>query len=476
MLLEKRLPAPSHEQVLAGLSEPERELLKSVTLLSPEEYAASLRGDIRELDKQLIAAKAQQELAGSQRETQEAELEQSRQHLQKLQALAEGLEAKKREGFPYTDMQQKAAELLEQYQKVVASEPQPPDFSQIDQQIRAKELAAQDIRSRAYEPANRQELEQTVLELKASAEREKQLSSILIRLRPGLRCSHCRHTITAGNLEESKAGLSAQLKKEQEKQAALKKRLQALQDADARAREQFLQQQKSDLQKLSEALQGQKQERQEAQNAYEEKLSHYRRQVDRLHKQAMQADASLACGNLSVDENQALSSLYASIQEEMAKVKLLEESDLNADFASCSFRLEQLEEERKGKALLLGAVNSYGARRTELMLGGLQLDKVRIQLTELVKTTGELKDTFKITYEGREYRKLSLSERTWAGLELSAMLSALAGREYPVFVDNAESLEKLPSRKGQLLFARMVANQPLRIQSRGHAAQLRRAG
>lgn len=476
MLLEKRLPAATHEQVLAGLSEPEQALLKDVAILSPEEYAASLREELRKLDKQLIAARAQQELAGQQKETQQAELEQTRLRLQKLQQLAAGLEDRKREGIPYTGMQQKAQSLAEQYRDMLACEPQPPDFSQLDRQIQAKERAAQDIRSRVYESAYRQKLEQAETELKVAAEREKQLGSILTRLRPGLRCSHCSHTITAENLEESREGLSAQLKAEREKAATLTKQLQALREIDDKAREKFLQGQKDDLQRLSAALQSQKQKRQEAQKDYEEKISQYHQRMQDLYEQGLQAKADVTRGKLSVDEAQALSGLYASIQEAQAKLKLLEESGLDATLASYTLLLEQLETERKDKVLLLSAVNNYGARRTELMLGNLRLDKVRIQLTELVKSTGELKDTFKITYAGREYRKLSLAERTWAGLELSAMLSALEGREYPIFVDNAESLEKLPPQKGQLLFARMSANQPLSIRSHSHAAQLRRAG
>ena len=66
---------------------------------------------------------------------------------------------------------------------------------------------------------------------------------------------------------------------------------------------------------------------------------------------------------------------------------------------------------------------------------------------ELMKTTGELKDTFKFTYRGRRYERLSLSEKIRAGMEVSELLKRLTGRNYPVFVDNMESVDDLENVK-----------------------------
>ncbi len=65
-----------------------------------------------------------------------------------------------------------------------------------------------------------------------------------------------------------------------------------------------------------------------------------------------------------------------------------------------------------------------------------------ISLYDVVKTTGEVKDIFKFTYNGRQYDRLSLSEKVRAGMEVSELMKRLTGRNYPVFVDNMESVDK----------------------------------
>jgi len=72
----------------------------------------------------------------------------------------------------------------------------------------------------------------------------------------------------------------------------------------------------------------------------------------------------------------------------------------------------------------------------------------------VVKTTGEIKDTFKFTYDGKDYRWLSTSERIKAGLEVAMLLKRLTGLIYPTFIDNAESINtSFVQPEGQKIFA-----------------------
>ena len=50
---------------------------------------------------------------------------------------------------------------------------------------------------------------------------------------------------------------------------------------------------------------------------------------------------------------------------------------------------------------LISAVNEYAVKRAEVMLTPLKMDKAAIKLSEVVKGTGEIKDTFKFTYDGK---------------------------------------------------------------------------
>ena len=84
---------------------------------------------------------------------------------------------------------------------------------------------------------------------------------------------------------------------------------------------------------------------------------------------------------------------------------------------------------------------------------------------DVVKSTGEVKDTFKFTYGGRRYDRLSLSEKIRAGMEVAELMKRLTGRNYPTFVDNMESVDDLANVRptGQVIMAKCVSNAPLQV-------------
>lgn len=91
------------------------------------------------------------------------------------------------------------------------------------------------------------------------------------------------------------------------------------------------------------------------------------------------------------------------------------------------------------------------------------LDKVSIRLQKLVESTGELKDDFKIMYEGKEFNVLSASERIKAGLELSNLIMNVTGIKYPIFIDNRESITQYTKPDTQIIEAMVVEGQELKI-------------
>jgi hypothetical protein len=72
----------------------------------------------------------------------------------------------------------------------------------------------------------------------------------------------------------------------------------------------------------------------------------------------------------------------------------------------------------------------YLSKRAELTFSALRMNRVAISLYDVVKTPGEIKDTFRFTYNGRRYARLSLSEKVRAGMEVSEMMKRLTGRNY----------------------------------------------
>ena len=94
----------------------------------------------------------------------------------------------------------------------------------------------------------------------------------------------------------------------------------------------------------------------------------------------------------------------------------------------------------------------------------------------MIKSTGEIKETWKFTYEGRDYRCLSHSEKVLAGMEMVELLKKLLGRCYPVFADDTESIDNIPRPSGQSFLARVARGQPLKITIHNQQIELPRAG
>lgn len=119
---------------------------------------------------------------------------------------------------------------------------------------------------------------------------------------------------------------------------------------------------------------------------------------------------------------------------------------------------------RDGK---ITAAKAYQSERAALLFAPVQMHKAGLKLYEPMKESGELRDVFKLTWDGRDYVRLSLSERMRCGLEVVELLSRLSGKRYPLFVDNTESLCDLGAAQhdGQMILARVVARQTLQVKS-----------
>ena len=83
------------------------------------------------------------------------------------------------------------------------------------------------------------------------------------------------------------------------------------------------------------------------------------------------------------------------------------------------------------------------------------LNRVSINLFNIVKSTGEIKDSFDIKYDNKSLRLISNSEYTKAALELSEMFNSALNIKIPIFVDDAESIIDIPAINTQMLVAKV---------------------
>ena len=100
-------------------------------------------------------------------------------------------------------------------------------------------------------------------------------------------------------------------------------------------------------------------------------------------------------------------------------------------------------------------------------LSRLQMNRVAISLYEVAKTTGEIRDVFKFTYEDRPYVCLSGSERIRAGLEVAELVKGLVGVDFPVFIDDAERVPVIDNVRpsGQIFIAKVAKDVKLTVQT-----------
>ncbi|OGO83758.1 MAG: hypothetical protein A2Y21_02820 [Clostridiales bacterium GWC2_40_7] len=133
-------------------------------------------------------------------------------------------------------------------------------------------------------------------------------------------------------------------------------------------------------------------------------------------------------------------SILKEIDESQAIKHAIREAEASSkEVSKLSEGLKTIESDIEAMNSKITAAIEYAAKRAELTLKPLKMNRVKIKLQEVVKSTGEIINTFRFTYDGRDYRILSLSEKIRAELEVSNLVKQLAERDYPVLVDNAES-------------------------------------
>ena len=166
-------------------------------------------------------------------------------------------------------------------------------------------------------------------------------------------------------------------------------------------------------------------------------------------------------GNLTEEEFAELSDLIKQADAFAIEVNALADADNAAEkIAQIEKSLKASQTQKVEISNLIHAAGEFVAKKAELTFNQLKMNRASIKLIDVVKTTGEVKDVFKFTYDGKDYRWLSTSEKIKAGLEVANLLARLTKLNYPTYIDNAECITTgIDSIHGQLVaaFARNTA-------------------
>lgn len=444
-LLERHLPMISHETVMAHLSDTTRAALEGEQLLSPETYLKKKRADIRELEESIIYLRGQQDQAQSQGENQEQTVAALEARLHALTQELDALEAKRFDGLDTKAMEQRLVELSARYDEAARDISPDEEVLELERRLAAR-------RAEQYQSQYTQHIADANAKLAQLGARFEQHKRAFQTFVPGMACPMCRRLVTKENLADIRAGLEQSAKGTVAAGQAQRAQLNELQENDAKAKAVFEQFQEDDVAKLEQQLAELK-----AGKATDSP-------ADGLRAQIQQLTADLEYGNLSDAEYARLKECREEIKECGAQLVAAhdmanrEPADFDAKIKAAQDRIVELKK-------LISSVAIYVSKRAELTFSALKMNKVEISLYDVVKTTGERKDVFKFTYGGRRYDRLSLSEKIRAGMEVSELMKRLTGRNYPVFVDNMESVDDLANVRptGQVIMAKCVANTPLAV-------------
>lgn len=454
-LLERYLPTIPHETVLSQLSEPVREHLKNETILSPEGSLKRCREEIRGLEERITYLRGQKDLAASQGESHEqAEQELTLQADTLREEIAE-LEQRQFSGMDVSDMQERLVELSGRYEEAARDER--TDTSKLREQLQTLREKIARREGEQYLSKFTEALAEASARVKDLGVRYQRESAAYKAFHAGMECPACHRSVTEQSLPEVQAALKKVLSELYAAGSEQRAQLIELQEMDKKAADTFARFKEDDLGKwAAEAAEMEQRCASLAEQASAE--------TERLRAEIQTLTADLEYGNLSQSEYDRLGTCREELRQSEAKIAALQTMtaaqlpDFDREIAQANASIAEIK--RK-----MANVIAYISKRAELTFSQLKMNRVEISLYDVVKSTGEVKDTFKFQYGGRRYDRLSLSEKIRAGMEVSELMKRLTGRNYPVFVDNMESVDDLANVRptGQIIMAKCVSGAALQV-------------
>ena len=454
-LLERYLPTIPHETVLSQLSEPVREHLKNETILSPEGSLKRCREEIRSLEERITYLRGQKDLAASQGESHEqAEQELTLQADTLREEIAE-LEQRQFSSMDVSTMQERLVELSGRYEEAARDER--ADTSKLREQLQTLREKIARREGEKYQSKFTEALAEASARVKDLGVRYQRENAAYKAFHAGMECPVCHRSVTEQSLSEVQAALKKVLSELYAAGSEQRAQLIELQEMDKKAADTFARFKEDDLGKwAAEAAEMEQRCASLAEQASAE--------TECLRAEIQTLTADLEYGNLSQAEYDRLGTCREELRQSEAKIAALQDMtavqlpDFDREIAQANANIAEIK--RK-----MADVIAYISKRAELTFSQLKMNRVEISLYDVVKSTGEVKDTFKFQYGGRRYDRLSLSEKIRAGMEVSELMKRLTGRNYPVFVDNMESVDDLANVRptGQIIMAKCVSGAALQV-------------
>ena len=463
-LLARYLPPISHEDILAQLNEKTGTNLQNERILSPEAALKKCREEIRDLEQTLVYLDGKKDQAEQQRRSNAELISGLKTKLSALEQELAGLEARRFEGMDLTGLNEQLVDASERYQELANESPETADTSAIDLQLRTLHEKLGQRTAETYLPKYTQHIADCTAKISELERKYRQDAGLYKGFRPGVICPTCRRPVGDADIPMIQQALQQSLSQIAADGKAAKAQLQELNELEQKAEATFRQFQSDDVANFQREITELTAEHTNILIRTEQAAQRRKDEMEQLLAQIRQLSSESECGRLTGAEYERLLACRSEIETCRAELNAAQVM-ATAKPEDHSAKIKQTEAEIKRKKALVADLALYAGKKAEMTFSQLKMNCVEIALYDVVKTTGEIKDTFKFTYKGRRYDRLSLSEKIRAGMEVSELMKRLTGRNYPVFVDNMESVDDLSNVRptGQLLMAKCVRNTELSV-------------
>lgn len=443
-LIEQYLPSVPHESVMEKLSEHMRSILGNDRLEMPEIYLKGKRSELKELEKDRLVLDGQMQQTENQRVKLQKELDEKKALLAHTTAALATLKSKQK-AQDFTALDTEIARLSAQYDAV--------QDGQADDRRAALQAELNAVREREFSFPGTAQLRQMQSQLQALYGRYNDEAGRLQYLQTQGICPTCLRRIDAANFPEIQSAFAKRLQKIQTDGVALRQQSETLAMQETQARQEFDVLKAGEITRLEQELASA-----QADNAAQQR--------DLIKAKIKELSAQRALGGLTADEAQQYQTLFheqGKLESEISQITKMLDSLPKGQQEG----LDKLDAEIRTLQDKITAAKVYQSERVALLFAPVQMHKAGLKLYEPMKESGELRDVFKLTWDGRDYVRLSLSERMRCGLEVVELLSRLSGKRYPLFVDNTESFCDLGAAQhdGQMILARVVPRQTLQVKS-----------
>ncbi|MBQ9719967.1 MAG: hypothetical protein IJV64_04650 [Oscillospiraceae bacterium] len=463
-LLERYLPSIPHETVLSMLSKSVQETLKNEEILSPDTYLKKRREEARELEETVIYLTGQKDLADTQKREARENADKLFHDIGNLEGEIKELEARRFDGADLSDVQERLADLSARYEEMAREAPEAADTSGIDAGLKELHQKLGERGAEQYAPKYAEAIAEITAKVKDVAVRYRRDEALLKGFTADTVCPMCRRAVTAKELPAVQAEIRKSVDALFAEGKELKGQLDELNALEKQTEATFRQFQADDVKTMQDGIAELEKQRESLIDAAAAQNERRKADMDEMLAQIRALSAETDCGSLSMEDFERLNACKAELESknaEYAAAMLI----VNGETQDFDAKIKAAEEKIAAKKKLIADVAQYVGKRTELLFSSLKMNRVEISLFDVVKSTGEVKDTFKFTYNGRRYDRLSLSEKIRAGMEVSELIKRLTGRNYPQFIDNMESVDDLRNvtPSGQVIMAMCVHGAELSI-------------